>query len=95
MDDNYGPILAREINRPECKAISMESISEDIQQDSIYNLNIRGLNNNLSSLEEFLGQIEHREHVKAITLTEIFNADHQEKKQLCGFTHTGLGMQGV
>ena len=76
MDES---ILAREIDRPHCKFISMESMEDETQQDSIYNLNIRGVFNNLANLEEFLGQIDHKEHVKAITLTEVVNADHTEK----------------
>ena len=73
------PILARELDRPHCKYVSMESMHDETQQDSIYNLNIRGLRNNLASLEEFLGQVQHTEHIKAITLTEIFDANHLEK----------------
>ena len=73
------PVLARVIDRPECKSIIMESINEELMADSILNLNIRGLKSNLGNLEEFMGQIENRSRIKAITLTEIFNADHTEK----------------
>ncbi len=79
MNDDLESVVAREIDRPQCKFISMEGISEDIQADTIYNINIRGLRNNLTNLEEFLGQLKYRDHAKAITLTEIFNADHSEK----------------
>ena len=79
MDDDGEPVLARVIDRPDCNFVSMETLRDEITSDSIYNINIRGLRKNLGNLEEFLGQLQHKEHAKAITLTEIFNADHNEK----------------
>ena len=72
-------VLARVIDRPECKLINMDSINEELMADCILNLNIRGLKSNIGNLEEFIGQIENNTRIKAITLTEIFNADHTEK----------------
>ena len=79
MDDDIENVLDRVIDRPPCNFISMETIGEGNMSDSLYNINIRGLRRNLGNLEEFLGQLQHKEHAKAITLTEIFNADHNEK----------------
>ena len=79
MDDDNESVLDRVIDRPACNFISMETMGEKHMPDSIYNINIRGLRRNLGNLEEFLGQIQNIEHTKAITLTEIFNADHNEK----------------
>ena len=78
-DDNLEPVLARVIDRPDCNFIDMHTLSEDMLADTIYNINIRGLKNNLGNLEEFLNQLQYKAHAKAITLTEIFNADHNEK----------------
>ena len=79
MDDDNETVLARVIERPICNYISMENIGEDTPSDTLYNINIRGLRRNLGNLEEFLGQLHNTEHAKAITLTEIFNADHNDK----------------
>ena len=79
MDDDNETVLARVIDRPICNYISMDNLREDTPSDTLYNINIRGLRRNLGNLEEFLGQLPNTEHAKAITLTEIFNADHNEK----------------
>ena len=79
MDDDIENVLDRVIDRPACSFINMETMEEETRSDTLYNINIRGLRRNLGNLEEFLGQLQNKEHAKAITLTEIYNADHNEK----------------
>jgi exonuclease III len=90
LEDNIDLVL-NEINSMQqtytCEEINSEIIQNDINQDCILNLNIRGLQNNLMALEEFLDDFDNLSFVKIIGITEIFNADSKEKNNYLS-THT-------
>ena len=81
MEDNIEDMLSelRHLGIPSCDYKSSSAIQHNNKTDSILNLNIRGLRANLAVLEEFTDSYSNLAHVKIIALTEIFNADSQDK----------------
>ena len=89
MEDNIEEMLSelRHLGIPSCDYKSSTEIQHNNRTDSILNLNIRGLRANLAALEEFTDSYSNLAHVKIIALTEIFNADSQDKNNYLK-THT-------